>query len=294
MPGLWLLWIALCGLPGGSPAPGPQAAPGAFRAVDAEKLPDVFVWTDTCNVYVLRSGEAALLIDLGDGSLLDHLGEIGVKRVEWVLFTHHHREQCQGAPRLRGTETRLAGPEAERALFEEPTSFRKLNVALGDPFTIHGTSYVRPPIVPIRLDRFFRTGDLFSWHGRELECLETPGNSPGGITYRLRGPDLSVAFSGDVILAGARMHTWFDTEWDYGFAAGIQALRKTVDRLAAEHFDRLLPAHGSIIEQSQLELRKYAEKLAALERLYVRGYGVGEPSIAYQDKVSKPTAVPDV
>lgn len=60
--------------------------------VDSELAPDWFVWTDTCNVYVLRDGDAALLIDLGDGSVLDHLGEIGVKRVVWVLFTHHHRE----------------------------------------------------------------------------------------------------------------------------------------------------------------------------------------------------------
>jgi glyoxylase-like metal-dependent hydrolase (beta-lactamase superfamily II) len=68
--------------------------------VDEELTPDLFVWTDTCNVYVLRDGDAALLIDLGDGSVLDRLEDIGVKRVEWVLFTHHHREQCQGAPRL--------------------------------------------------------------------------------------------------------------------------------------------------------------------------------------------------
>ena len=78
---------------------GPRSA---FRQVDAKALPNLFVWTDTCNVYVLRDGEAAILIDLGDGSVLDKLPEIGVKRIEWVLFTHHHREQCQGAWRLEG------------------------------------------------------------------------------------------------------------------------------------------------------------------------------------------------
>jgi len=62
-----------------------------------EILPDLYEWTDTCNVYVLRNGTAAILIDLGDGSVLEHLDEIGVLQVEWVLFTHHHREQCQGA-----------------------------------------------------------------------------------------------------------------------------------------------------------------------------------------------------
>jgi len=29
---------------------------------------------------VIRDGDAALLVDLGDGSVRDHLGKIGVKR----------------------------------------------------------------------------------------------------------------------------------------------------------------------------------------------------------------------
>src|SRR5213075_520553 len=146
----------------------------------------IFVWSDSCNVYVVRDGDAALLIDFGDGSVLDHLAEIGVKRVEWVLFTHHHREQCQGAPRLQGTGAKIAAPEAERDLFEEPASFRKMEVSLGDRFTIHGSSYVRPPIQSIRLDRPLKTNDIFAWHGRQFLCLDTSGNSPCGLTYLLR------------------------------------------------------------------------------------------------------------
>ncbi|HRY50139.1 MAG TPA: MBL fold metallo-hydrolase [Candidatus Paceibacterota bacterium] len=136
--------------------------------VDSRLAPDLFVWTDTCNVWVLRDGDAALLIDLGDGSVLDHLDDIGVKRVEWVLFTHHHREQCQGASRLVGRGAKVAAPDAERALFERPTDFRQMNVSLGDAFTIHGSSYVRPPIQPIPLDRAFKTNDTFAWRSHEL------------------------------------------------------------------------------------------------------------------------------
>jgi glyoxylase-like metal-dependent hydrolase (beta-lactamase superfamily II) len=122
------------------PAVGPSTSLSGFSQPAPESWPDLFLWTDTCNVYVLRDGDAALLVDLGDGSILDHLARIGVKRVEWVLFTHHHREQCQGAPRLKGTGARLAAPEAERAFFERPTEFRKLDVRLDDPFTVYGAS----------------------------------------------------------------------------------------------------------------------------------------------------------
>lgn len=262
--------------------------------VDSRLAPDLFVWTDTCNVWVLRDGDAALIIDLGDGSVLDHLGEIGVKHVEWVLFTHHHREQCQGAARLRGIGAQVAAPDAERALFERPLDFRKMNVSLGDAFTIHGSSYVRPPIQPIPLDRAFKTNDTFTWRSHEFVCLDTPGNSPGSMTYLLQHGGRTLAFSGDVMLDGAKMHTWFDTEWDYGFAAGIQTLRQSVARLKAQQPALLLPSHGKLIRKPQAQLSRYAEKLARLEKLYVRGYDPEGGSAAYQDKVSTPTVVSNV
>jgi glyoxylase-like metal-dependent hydrolase (beta-lactamase superfamily II) len=295
-----------------------------FWQPDKTRFPDLFAWSDTCNVYLLREGEAALLIDVGDGSILDRLADLGVKRVEWVLFTHHHREQCQGAPLLKAWNAKIGVPEAERAFFERPTDFRKMNVRLGDAFTIHGSSFVRPPIQSIPVERAFKSPDTFTWHGHEFRCVDTRGNSPGGMTYLLSVPGRTppspptplpsdgrgepgspltprpadgrgeIAFSGDVMLAGAKMHTWFDTEWDYGFAAGIQALRKSVARLAEAGPEWLLPAHGPVVRDPKPELREFGEKLARLEPLYLRGYGVEGASVAYQDKVSKPTVISNV
>ena len=50
--------------------------------VDEKLFPNLFVWTDTCNVYVIHDGDAALLIDLGDADVLEHLPQIGVRQVE--------------------------------------------------------------------------------------------------------------------------------------------------------------------------------------------------------------------
>jgi hypothetical protein len=49
-----------------------RAATGApqFAPVDSDLSPDLFVWTATRNVRVLRDGDAALLIDLDDGNVL--------------------------------------------------------------------------------------------------------------------------------------------------------------------------------------------------------------------------------
>ena len=57
---------------------------------------DLYEWSDTANVYVLRQSDHAILFDLGDGSVLRQLPGIGVKHLDFVLFTSHHRELVQG------------------------------------------------------------------------------------------------------------------------------------------------------------------------------------------------------
>ena len=267
---------------------------GQIRPVSIDSEPNLFVWTDTCNVYVLREGDSAILIDLGDGGVLDHLVEIGVKHVEWVLFTHHHREQCQGFARLQEWRPQVAAPEAERALFEEPTRFRKAKPTLGDAYTVHGASHVRPPIEPIRLDRMFKDGDVFAWKGRQFRCLDTRGNSPGGMSYLLQAGDRWIAFSGDVMLDGARIHTWFDTEWDYGFAKGLYELIGSASMLQSFRPAQLLPSHGEIISAPETQLQEYQRKLRRLAELYVRGYAINTFNAADQDIVSTPTSIPHI
>ncbi|HMP77272.1 MAG TPA: MBL fold metallo-hydrolase [Kiritimatiellia bacterium] len=253
---------------------------------------EVFLWTDVCNVYVLRDGDTAMLIDIGDGSVLDRLGDIGVRRLEWVLLTHHHREQCQGHGKLRDWQSQVAAPEKERALLERPTEFRKARPALEDPFTTHGASFVRPPLDPLTVQRGFKTMDTFTWRGCEFWCVETAGNSPGSMSYLLNTAAGWLTFSGDVMLAGARMHTWFDTEWDYGFAKGLYTLIESASLLQAFEPTLLLPSHGPVIGKPTDELKAYQQKLRRLAQLYVRGYSIATFEGADQDTISRPSAVP--
>jgi len=277
-------WGTLCAVP--------AAEPGRFEQLPMAGGLDLFMWTDVCNVYVLRDGDAVMLIDVGDGSVLEHLGEIGVRRVEWVLLTHHHREQCQGNPQLRAWQPQVAAPAKERALFERPADFRKLKPSLGDAFTVHGASYVRPPVEPLAIQRAFNKMDTFTWRGREFWCLETAGNSPGSMSYLLKTEQGWIAFSGDVMVSGARMHNWFDTEWDYGFAKGLYTLIESVSLLESFEPALLLPSHGPVVRQAASELHSYQQKLRQLARLYVRGYNIFTFAGADQDKVSRPSVVP--
>jgi hypothetical protein len=156
----------------------------SFHQPDPKGFPELFAFTDTCNSYLLRDGDAALLIDLGDGGVLGHLDTLGVKHIEWVLFTHHHREQCQGIGKVDRKVTHVAVPEGERELFEDPISFRKWFPKLNDKYSVYGASYARPPTHHRRQDIEGR---------RDLHLARLPNRVPVHPRAFTRRHDLPVA-----------------------------------------------------------------------------------------------------
>lgn len=248
--------------------PGSMAMLSSAQAAFEQVAPGVFAWKSTCNSYVIRDGDAALMIDLGDGVALEHLAEIGVKKVEWLFLTGHHRELLQGISKLDRSATRVAAPKEEQAFFETPNAFRKWYPLLSDKFAVHGSSYVRPPAQPVKVDRWLVDGDVVEWHGKKIVCHVTPGHSPGGMSFQMDDK----LFIGGVMHDGAKMSNWFDTEWDYGFAKGLDALIASVDKLLPLKPTMAFPAQGPVIHDATTQLHAYQRKLIDFRPDYVRGY----------------------
>lgn len=279
-----------------------QAAAGAEPHLPTSELrvvspewPNLFSFRDTCNVYLLRDGDAGLLFNLGDAQVLEQSPKAGVRRIEWILFTDHHREQCQGIGRVDRSITRVAAAKDEQPLFETPTHFRRWRPALGDPLTVHGASYVRPPAAPIRLDRVLDNDETFSWRGYEITCISTPGHSPGGMSFVLKHGDKRAAFVGGLMHDGSRMSNWYDTEWDYGFAKGLDALIESARRLDELDLSWAFPSHGPVIARADEQFQTYHARLTAFRPDYVRGYPVNNLTQRPQpDPNVKPTAIPQI
>src|SRR5919199_341322 len=83
-----------------------------------EVAPGIGRYSDTCNVYVLRSGREAVLVDFGSGAVLDELDAFGVDRVTDLLLTHHHRDQLQGLRHAVDAGIRIWAPPVERELID--------------------------------------------------------------------------------------------------------------------------------------------------------------------------------
>ena len=80
-----IMLIAACALLGSAPT----SASGNGKQFDGftQVSKSIFLFKDTCNVYVVKSGDEAVLIDFGSGRVMDYLSDIGVRKVTWVLHS---------------------------------------------------------------------------------------------------------------------------------------------------------------------------------------------------------------
>ena len=83
----------------------------------------LIVYQSHINVGIIRASDKALLIDCGDGSVTDVLGDLGIKSIDQIIFTHHHRDQACGAHNLSTNGARIGVPATERDYFDKVSAY---------------------------------------------------------------------------------------------------------------------------------------------------------------------------
>jgi len=240
-----------------------------FRASGAlKKLSEhLYVLDDTCNVYVIKSGERALLVGFGSGDILRRLPEIGLRRVDEVVLTHHHRDQAQGLCDIEAFDFHVDVPAKEARFFEDVESFwRDVQIFLNYDCRSHWNT-VRQSV---RVTRRLNPGDRVSWQGIELEAIETPGATDHALSYFANIDGRKVVFCGNLISGAGKVPNWFDLHWDYyGFTQGIAASLESFARIRAKNPVVLLPAHGDPIDNPIAAMEANARTYAVLREMLV-------------------------
>lgn len=203
---------------------------------------NLFLFEDICNVYVVRDGERAILVDFGTGAVLDAIDEIGVEVVEGVLHTHHHRDQCQGDGILNERGIPIIVPEREAGQFDDVETFWRHRQLLAN-YDLQSDFYTLRESVAIA--RELSDYEVFRWRGLEFTALPTPGHTKGSITLVGDLDGEKVAFSGDLISAPGKVWRIHDLQWSYMATDGINAAITSLAALRKAGLDRLLPSHGA-------------------------------------------------
>ena len=207
--------------------------------------PRLYCFEDTCNVYAILTGDQAVLIDFGSGSILEELANLGVSRVCDVLMTHHHRDQGQGLGLAVAAGARVWVPYAEQDLFREVdlhwqgrSVYNNYNVrqdrfSLLDPVPIAGAL---PDYASLQ---FGAPGEPVT-----VTVIPTPGHTPGSLSLLAEIDGRRVAFTGDLIAAPGKVWSMAATQWSYNGAEGVPTSIASLLDLRLRSPQVLLPSHG--------------------------------------------------
>jgi glyoxylase-like metal-dependent hydrolase (beta-lactamase superfamily II) len=224
------------------------------------KLSDnLFLFEDTCNVYVVRDGSECLLIDFGSGKILDHLSDLGISKVAWVLHTHHHRDQCQGDLRALGRSIPIAVPAHERHLFEDAENFWR-NRRVFHLYYVRNDFNTITQNVPVA--RALADYSTFRWKSTDFFVLPTPGHTLGSITLVADIDGVKTAFSGDLMHSPGKIQNLYDTQVTYGGAEGIDLGIYSLADLRKQKPQMLCPSHGEPIADPDAAIGATIDRLS--------------------------------
>ncbi len=247
----------------------------------SERLsPNLFRFDSGCAVYVVRDGERAIAMDLGDGKWLAELPGLGIGRLDAVFLTHHHADQCSAPPEWRlhpaARAAVLHAPAGEEAFLDQARATAATSagahLGIGCP-----PSYSVPPSgVPGALCDMTGFSDTF-WGNRRVRFLHTPGHGPAACSVLLDVDGLQVLFVGDAAHAGGTIWQPFHLEWDHWTGTGALAAWEGIQRIRGVTADLLCPSHGPVTHGRKASRRLLVALSARLLAFYAAKGSMTDP-----------------
>ncbi|RWB93974.1 MAG: MBL fold metallo-hydrolase [Mesorhizobium sp.] len=229
-----------------------------------QRSKNLWMFSDTCNVYVLKSGTDCLLIDSGSGAVMEYLPAIGINRVEWVLHTHHHRDQCWGTPILQRAGAKIAVPEYERHLFDDAEAYWHTR-RIYDNYSDANTLFSIGNNIPV--DAVLEDYGGFVWKEYQFRVLPAKGHSYGMVTLITEVDGEKVAFTGDLMMRGGKLYQLHAMEYNYGDMLGVEFTMQSIVALKKENIQIAYPSHGEAVSNLNLDIQRLESRLEALANI---------------------------
>ena len=235
--------------------------------------PNLYKFKDACNVYLLKSGSSGILIETGSGKVLDYLGEVGVEKIEWVLHTHGHRDQCFGDMLLKKHGSKIAIGKQE--------AYTLHHAGLNAPFAPPGNSekYSKLPVLPGRMEPFQKPGvdqELtdgmeFKWKQYKIRVINTPGHTKGSVSFLMEIDGKKICFCGDLMASGGHVRNLYSMQWIYLQNPGIDSSLVSLQKIREFDPGLILPSHGELIDNPVNEINLLTLRLQRVRKYLGRG-----------------------
>ena len=195
----------------------------------------------------------------------------GPQPARYVLLTHARRDVAAAGEAAVRRGSAAVIPEREQEYLTNPMSFwEKFETAR---FHDYAQPSTKVPARPIPAGRRVRGGETLDLEGLRFRVLDTPGFTPGAVSYILETQGKRVAFTGDLILEGGRLADLYSlqdaipeskTRGYHGYAARAGALVASLRQIAEAKPDILVPARGKPIEDPQAAIDSLIRRLQSL------------------------------
>ena len=165
----------------------------------------------------------------------------------------------------------LIVPAGEAAALEDPAKFWRLFSQLR--FHDYAQKSTKVPVGPRAIERTVQGGDSLTFGPTTIRVLATPGYSAGAVSYVFEQNGKRVIATGDLIYSGGRLLDLYSLQSEvaetktrgyHGFAARAGQLIASLQLVAGQKPDRLIPARGPAIEDPQKEIALLIDRLQRL------------------------------
>ncbi|MHC1950837.1 MBL fold metallo-hydrolase [Bradyrhizobium sp. UFLA06-06] len=206
---------------------------------------------------------------------MPHLTAIGIERVDWVLHTHHHRDQCWGTPIVHRAGAKIAVPEYERHLFDNVEAHWQAR-GIYDNYDDSNTFFSLGENLPV--DAVLEDYGTFVWREYEFRILPAKGHTYGMVCLIAEVDGEKIAFTGDLMTSGGKLYQLHAMEYHYGDLLGIEFTMQSILALKKENVETVYPSHGAPISEVDADIEKLEsrlERLADIGSLRTSGRNTG-------------------
>ncbi|UCD57544.1 MAG: MBL fold metallo-hydrolase, partial [Candidatus Hydrogenedentota bacterium] len=213
-----------------------------------------------------------------DGARLVVYGDPAGKidEADMVLFTHSRRDVVWAGRKLVENGAVAVVPGSDREKFTDVERFwTDFTTKRFHDYAQQGTKILTEPL---KIGRTVRGGERFTWKSIPIEVIETPGYVRQAVSYLIEIDDLRYAFVGDVIYGDGKLFDLYSLQdavkearigGYHGWAGRMGDLINSLQKIAAQKSEILVPARGPVIRKPQEAIALLIARLQAVYENYL-------------------------
>ncbi|MHC4680063.1 MAG: MBL fold metallo-hydrolase [Planctomycetota bacterium] len=199
-----------------------------------------------------------------------------IKKAETVLFTHSRRDVVWAGRRLVENGATAVIPDSDVNKFADVERF--WNDFTNRRFHDYAQQGTKIPAKSLTIGRTVKAGQSISWKGMSIRVVDTPGYTRQAVSYFIEIDDLKYGFVGDIIYGDGKLFDLYSLQdavseakigGYHGWAGRMSTLIESLQKVAAEKPDMLVPARGPVIRKPVEAINLLIKRLRTLYENYL-------------------------